>query len=110
MFNGTRSRKVLARLAYCHRKTCSFATSMREPLAWVVLHNLNRLPVTEQADYSLFYSVLERESILLASKLAALSTSSSVVQRPSVRRKAPSARSRDIPIAINTGDGSVLPS
>src|SRR5205085_10123568 len=60
--------------------------------------------------YFLFYRFLLRESILCASNLAAFSTSSSVDQRPNVRRKAPNARSRDIPIAISTGEGSVLPS
>src|SRR6266567_8049446 len=60
--------------------------------------------------YSLFYPLLRRVAIVLASKVAACSTSSLLDQRPSVKRSAPSARSREYPIAISTEEGSVLPS
>src|SRR5437588_388340 len=59
---------------------------------------------------SLFYRLLCRVAIVLTSKVAACSTSSSLDQRPRVKRSAPSAVSRDDPIANNTGEGSVLPS
>src|SRR5205823_8682106 len=59
---------------------------------------------------SLFYCLLCRVAIVLTSKVAACSTSSSFDQRPRVKRSAPSAVSRDSPIANNTGEGSVLPS
>src|SRR5438270_11308063 len=59
---------------------------------------------------SLFYRLLCRVAIVLTSKVAACSTSSSLDQRPRVKRSAPSAVSRDNPIANNTGEGSVLPS
>src|SRR5258706_4025537 len=51
-----------------------------------------------------------RAFTVLASRIAALSTSSSLDQRPNVRRRAPRARSRDRPIAVKTVEGSVLPS
>src|SRR2546423_7442626 len=60
--------------------------------------------------YALFYRLFCRVAMVLASKVAACSISSSLDHRPSVKRSAPSACSRVSPIANNTAEGSVLPS
>jgi hypothetical protein len=52
---------------------------------------------------------VRRRWAAVANRSAALSTSAVVVQRPSDRRTAPSARSRSRPIAVRTGEGSVVP-
>src|SRR2546427_105861 len=79
--------------------------------AWQFGHNIGfLLQIYIPVFTSLFYRFLRRESILLASNLAASSMCSSVDHLPSVNRRAPSARSLDIPIAIKTSEGSVLPS
>src|SRR5215471_241076 len=84
-------------LKFCHITTCKISTT-------AFISKGRRL------SHALFYCFLRRESIVLTSNLAALSISSSVDHLPSVRRNAPSASSRDLFIAISTGEGSVLPS